>query len=115
MALENKEVIVKKNWGLPFGIISFVVALLSLAPGYLAIVPLLGLAFAVITMISSGVAIVFGIVGIIGSRRKWPAIVGVVLGTLLLIWGIVRLFFVQYDINFTSSSEVVASTLLYLL
>ena len=110
-----EEVKAKKNWGLPFGIISFVVALLSLAPGYLAIVPLLGLAFAIITMISSGVAIVLGIVGIIGSRRKWPAIVGVVLGSLLLIWGIVRLFLVHYDINFTSSSEIVISSFLYIL
>lgn len=99
-----EEIKEKSNWGLAFGIISFVVALLSLIPGYLSIIPLLGLAFAVITMIAAGVAIILGIIGIIGSRTKWPSIVGVSIGALLLAWGLIRLLLVTYTFTPSTSS-----------
>ena len=86
---ENKKV---RKWGLPFAIISFIVALVDLVPGYLSIIPLIGLAFAIITMIIAGVSIVLGIVGLIGTKVKWPSIVGISISALLIAWGLVRIF-----------------------
>ena len=105
---QTQEVVeVKKShkWGLPFAIISFVISILSLFPGYLSILPFLGLAFAVITAIMAGVAIILGIVGLFGTRVKWPAIAGISISALMLAWGLVRYFSLFIEAGITSSSS----------
>lgn len=102
---EVVEVKKSRKWGLPLAIISFVISILSLLPGYLSILPFLGLAFAVITMIMAAVAIILGIVGLFGTRVKWPSIAGISIASLMLAWGIVRYFSLFIEAGITTSSS----------
>ncbi len=60
----------KKNWGKPFSIIGLVFGIISLVFGLFSIIPVLGIAFAVITGILTVIAITMAIPGIIGSIGK---------------------------------------------
>ena len=83
-----------RRWGHPLGVVALVFGIIALVFGLLALIPLLGLAFAVITGVLAVTAISFGIPGIIGSTNKTRAIVGVSFGGAMLVWAIVRYFWV---------------------
>jgi len=92
MAEEN--VVAKRNWGRPFAIIALIFGIISLITGAVSFIPLIGLVFAVITIVVAAITIVFGIPGVIGSRSKGMPITALVFGGTMLVWGIVRYFWV---------------------
>lgn len=88
------EEVKNKRWGHPLGVVSLVFGIIALVFGLLALIPLIGLALAIITGILAIVAIGFGIPGIIGSTNKERAITGLSFGVTMLVWAIIRYYWV---------------------
>lgn len=88
------EEVKTKRWGHPLGVVSLVFGIIALFFGLLALIPLIGLVLAIITGVLAVVAIGFGIPGIIGSTNKGRAIVGLSFGATMLVWAIIRYYWV---------------------
>ncbi len=88
---EEKKI---RKWGIPFSIVALVFGILAMVCGLFALIPLLGLVFAVVTGVFALIAIATGIPGVIGSEAKGRAITALVFGGLMLIWAIVRYYWV---------------------
>ena len=92
----------KKNWGKPFSIIALVFGIISLVFGMFSIIPVLGIAFGVITGILAVIAITMAIPGIIGSIGKGRAITALVFGSTVLAWAIIRYSLILYALAQTA-------------
>lgn len=88
------------KWGLALGIISLVISGLALIPGYISIIPYIGIAFDIITMIMTVISIIIGIISVFISKIKWPAITGISISAVLLIWAVIRYctLFIEHSI-----------------
>ncbi len=83
-----------RTWGDILGTIGLVFGIVSLVMGTLALIPLLGLWFAVITGILAVVALGLGIAGVIKAVGKGKCITAIVFGALMLAWAFIRYFWV---------------------
>ena len=92
----------KKNWGKTCSIIGLVFGIISLVFGMFSIIPVLGIAFAVITGILAVIAITMAIPGIIGSIGKGRAITALVFGSTMLAWAIIRYSLILYALAQTA-------------
>lgn len=92
--MSEETIIKKRNWGKPFAVIALIFGIISLITGSISFIPLIGLVFAIITIVVAVITIAFGIPGVIGSNPKGMAIIALVFGGTMLVWGIVRYFWV---------------------
>ena len=90
--MENEKP--RRTWGDPFGIVGLIFGIFALVVGVLALIPLIGLAFAVITGVLAGIALACGIVGSIKAVGKGKCITAIVFGALMLVWAIIRYYWV---------------------
>ena len=84
----------KRNWGNGFGIAALVFGIIALVLGVLSLIPLAGLYLAVVTGVLAIITISLGIPGVIGSARKNRPVVALVFGGTMLVWAVVRYFWV---------------------
>lgn len=91
---ERREVMKKKTWGDVLGIIGLVFGIVALVVGLLALIPLIGLVLAVVCGILAIVALGLGIAGVIKAVGKGKCITAIVFGALMLVWAIVRYYWV---------------------
>lgn len=95
----------KKNWGNAFGVVSLVLGIISMAIGSFEIIPLVGIVLAIVSGSLGVLAIGFGIPGMIGSISKAKAIIGISFGSAMVLWSLIRIFWlVSYNINTIASS-----------
>lgn len=104
---ENEKPV--RNWGKPFAIISLVFGIISLFFGLLALIPIFGMVYGIITLIVGIIAISFGIPGVIGSRIKSTAVVGLVFGGVSLFWGTIRTIWTSSVIQAASTQTTSTS------
>ena len=84
----------RRTVGDTLGTVALVFGILALVNGVLALIPLIGLALAIITGILALIAIGFGIPAVIKAASKNKCVVALVFGGLMLVWAIVRYFWV---------------------
>lgn len=101
--MENEKP--RRSWGDTFGIIGLIFGIFALVVGVLALIPLLGLGFAVVTGVLAVIALACGIVGSIKAVGKGKCITAIVFGATMLVWAIVRYFWV-----FAAVASAAAST-----
>ena len=92
----------RRNWGKPFSIIGLIFGIISLVFGLLSLIPLLGIAFVIITGILAVIAITMAIPGIIGSIGKGRDITALVFGSTMLAWAIIRYSSIIYALAQTA-------------
>ena len=100
--MENEKP--RRTWGDPFGVVGLIFGIFALVVGLLALIPLLGLAFAVITGVLAVVALACGIVGSIKAVGKGKCITAIVFGALMLVWAIVRYYWVIAAVAATAAA-----------
>ena len=92
--MSKKRVI--HNWGKPLAVIGLVFGILALACGTLSTIPLIGLTLAAMALVLGAIAMSFCIPGIFGSYSIRVGVVGLIFGATMVIWGLIRIFWLLY-------------------